>query len=126
MIEPTYATFEQSKFFKEKGFNIPLSKVYNTLGELWDSHYQTMSNNDVDSGASCVAPEQWQVCEWLRVEKGIWVGVMPDIGMDLIYTYKIYSVEVGVERCLANGNNYDTPQAACSAAFDYIKNNNLI
>jgi hypothetical protein len=71
-------------------------------------------------------PEQHEIVDWLRVKHDIWIGVMPDVGMDLIYTYKIYSVEVGVERGLANGNNYDTPQEAYSAAFDYIKNNNLI
>jgi len=122
-MEPKYVTLEQAKWLKEIDFN---ERIENSF-----------FNGEFQKGMSCInsnlldvpfisAPEQHQVVEWLRVNHDIWVGVIPDVGMDLIYTYKIYSVEVGVERGLANGNNYDTPQEAYSAAFDYIKNNNLI
>ena len=77
-IKPTYVSFEQAKLLKEKGFNVRLKKVYNILGELWDSHYQYMENSNPDCGAVCVAPEQWVVVEWFRLKHGIWINIVCD------------------------------------------------
>jgi hypothetical protein len=123
-MEPKYITLEQSKWFKEKGFDEKVKRFFDLISntEIGDA---SLGNYNLTKQSVSI-PEQHVVVEWLRVNHDIWVGVIPDVGMDLIYTYKIYSVEVGVERGLANGNNYDTPQEAYSAAFDYIKNNNLI
>lgn len=123
-MEPKHITLEQSKWFKEKGFDEKVKRFFDLISntEIGDA---SLGNYNLTKQSVSI-PEQHQVVDWLRVKHDIWIGVMPDVGMDLIYTYKIYSVEVGVERGLANGNNYDTPQEAYSAAFDYIKNNNLI
>jgi hypothetical protein len=132
-MEPKYVTFEQAKWLKEKRFDY--HEVFQDFANYYDYHDRSVqgrlhvsdfSEDKFPDDRWIAVPEQWQVIEWLRVNHDIWIAVMPDVGMDLIYTYKIYSVEVGVERCLANGNNYDTPQEAYSAAFDYIKDNNLI
>jgi hypothetical protein len=130
-IKPAYVTFEQAKWLKDKGFDSDYTNhCYDVSGNI---RRATVTNKWIDEDGGyyntvnvVTAPEQWQVVEWLRVNHGIWVSVIPDCGMDLIYTYKIYSVEIGVERCLVNGKNYDSPQEAYSAAFDYIKEKELI
>ena len=68
-------SFDVAKLAKEKGFNEPIKKVYNTLGEVWDAHYSYMKNDNVDSGASCTAPTQSLLQKWLREEHEIhpWV-----------------------------------------------------
>jgi hypothetical protein len=120
-MEPKYITFEQAKWLKEKGFDNIECDGYYHINEGYTIGYAFChSERDEQFDNSILSPKQHQVVDWLRVNHDIWVGVMPDVGMDLIYTYKIYSVEVGVERGLANGNNYDTPQDAYSSAFDYI------
>ena len=126
-IEQTYITFEQAKLLKKKRFNVPLSKVYNTLGELWNSHYSTMSNDDVDPGTSCVAPEQWQVVEWLRVNHGIWVTVyimekdnLIGDGWTFYFDYSIKQMKIGLIDIPKTLEEFNSPQEAYSAAFDYI------
>jgi hypothetical protein len=132
VIEPTYVTFQQAKFLRDKGFNVPLRKVYNTLGQLWDSHYGTMSNDDIDSGASCTAPEQWQVVEWLRIQHGILVRVESDCygqrwfaqfstcsekrWMDMEGRYLVAVADRQIPECAS-------PQEAYSLAFDYTLKN---
>lgn len=77
----TIVDFEIGKLLKERGYNEPHNKVYNTLGELWDSHYPTMTNDDVDSGACCTAPIIAEVVMWLYEKYGVWVEVnlLPNI-----------------------------------------------
>jgi hypothetical protein len=121
MIEPTYATFEQSKFFKEKGFDNVCSNYYHIRGKLMN-----LENGDTGEW-ECDAPEQWQVVEWLRVNHNIEMWVAPFIYEGFFetprtYSYFIYS-EAGWEN---DGVDFESPQEAYSAAFDYIKNNNLI
>ena len=119
MIEPTYATFEQSKWLKEKGFDNVCSNYYHIRGKLMN-----LENGDTGEW-ECDAPEQWQVVEWLRVEKGIWISV------DMLYE----ETQTGFWYCIRQSKHddidiqsdeYNSPQEAYLAAFDYIKNNNLI
>jgi len=118
-IKPTYVTFEQAKLLKEKGFDVRLKKVYNILGELWDSHYQYMENSNPDCGAVCVAPEQWQVVEWLRVKHDIWIEICcfksDNCGFSIWLINKGYYELEQVE--------YKSPQEATSSAIDYVLTN---
>jgi len=95
-IKPTYVTFEQAKLLKEKGLK----------GIEIDYGLNQMLNN-------CKTPEQWQVIEWLRTEKSIWIGVNRKFNRfySVIYTNSMQHFDYIV--C-------DTPQEAYSAAFDYI------
>ena len=94
----------------------------------------TKSNNSDKNYIS--RPEQWQVVEWLRVNHGIWIKVdhfltnentvdwdfeidKVDNDLDEKSNY-IPLVSFDIER------SFETPQEAYSAAFDYIKENNLI
>jgi hypothetical protein len=93
------------------------------------------------------APEQWQVCEWLRHNHGIWILVLPQdrSGVDfrinkseypshaLFFSIIKYEKNYSCKELINTSNDkgklflhFDTPQEAYSAAFDYILKNNLI
>ena len=122
MIQPVYVTFEQAKWLKEKGFdsitifmygnqNIPQLEKYNEAKyNLYDDYY--------------LAPEQWQVVEWLRVNYGTFVVPFPELlnGVQVKYYPSIFIDGIGEDI----EQYFDIPQEAYSAAFDYIMNNQLI
>lgn len=122
-IKATHATFEQSKFLKERGFD-EVCNTYYSIGGIFDMDYLPRPiPKDL-----FYAPEQWQVVEWLRVKHGIWVYC--EIKNDKYYckAKKLKSNWRKVISGIINNENiiYNTPQEAYSAAFDYILNNNLI
>jgi hypothetical protein len=109
VIEPTYITFEQAKWVNKKGLLISCEKRYNKNGTFNYSKNWSIS-----------APEQWQVVEWLRVNHGIWIWVENYPNEDN-FTPQI--PKANLSKILGY---YKSPQEAYSAAFDYIKDNNLI
>jgi hypothetical protein len=121
-IEPAYVSFEQAKWLKEKGFDCEYCLV--KIDDK-DNLFYTQSDYDdfpEQKEKETQYPEQWQVIEWLRVNHGIWVDVYRN-GTNF---------KVGIE-CMITGNSkasldtvYSSPQESYSAAFDYIKDNNLI
>ena len=117
-IQSTYATFEQAKLLKEKKWQQRTKIVWlDSLGKqhLIETNLSLELNNDEYD-----APEQWQIVEWLRVEKGIWVCVNIN-GLDKLFTFDIHNYKqkgCSLESILDGG--FITPQEAYSAAFDYI------
>ena len=119
-IEPTYVTFEQAKLLKEKRFNencyavidIEKSKIINPF----------LSCNSELIKQAFSRPEQWQVCEWFRVEKGIHIEIL--LTESSPYNTFYYRVmKVGQYFTLSHDDVYfTTPQEAYSAAFDCILN----
>jgi hypothetical protein len=125
-IKPTYVTFEQTKSLKEKGFDEECKMCVAEGDErpLPFNCGNTIHKNSLHPYYS--APEQWQVVEWLRVEKGIWVEVKSPDSKDVGYY-------ISIHKPYRFGNHYNgkeifygSPQEAYSAAFDYVLNNNLI
>lgn len=125
-IEPKHATFAQSKWLKEKGFNVPCRAYYHERFEDKSEPDETStedSNDELHKEAYC-APEQWKVVEWLRINHGLWLYCEQ---IDLFN-----EIKYGARYCKDKENNsvnsikYNSPQEAYSAAFDYIKNNNWI
>jgi hypothetical protein len=127
-IQPKYSTFEQAKWLKEIGFNEKCETSYYT-------HYEKLMIEN--NGATKITPmhnysrpEQWQVVEWLRVNHGIWIEA--SLIKDFTYTpLKIFwygrIINLNKEEDdIHNTEEFNTPQEAYSAAFDYIKENNLI
>jgi hypothetical protein len=141
-IEPAYATFEQAKLLKEKGFNLFTAYIYplETFVSYEENYakefkkgilykYTFLDNNPIIS-----APEHWQVVEWLRVKHGIWITVFTNksenwktlwsFKLDWIYPEdtpdsediepKYYKIPTHVK------NEFDSPQEAYSTAFNYI------
>jgi hypothetical protein len=122
-IEPTYTTFEQAKWLKEKKFK-GRSRYYGGSGELVEvpniiENDYRHTNNEMQR-FRWEAPEQWQVVEWLRVNHGIWVSIrVSNNKFNLLVTNLSGDI-------LFNDSAFNTPQEAYSAAFDYILNSNLI
>jgi hypothetical protein len=139
-IKPTYVTFEQAKWIKEKGFDVK------TRGRIHVSHWHLVKNNIIPSNVNTFhndmfapidnwnkdnthymsLPEQWQVVEWLRVNHGIWVWVRPykdhaaDNNDPIQHQMNVYKNGVTASK------EFNSHEEAYSAAFDYIKDNNLI
>jgi hypothetical protein len=156
-IKPTYVTFEQSQWLKDKGFDEYCNQYYSqalfegtnkdwegifskfTVFKRSDFHFNSKPQNN-DLWFECSAPEQWLVVEWLRVNHGIWVYVTQKIDwgktLDSIPTFVNNTWEFYIDKVNSfqrNGltvhfenNFHNSPQEAYSAAFDYIKDNNLI
>ncbi len=122
MIKATYVTFEQAKLLKEKGFdNISCTGYY--FGT--DDCVNVISTKQHKTNNKCLAPEQWQVVEWLRINHGIWVEVV-------IYENKNFESEIYITKNpdvkhIFNkpAELYNSPQEAYSAAFDYVLKNLL-
>lgn len=133
-----YVTFEQAKWLKEKGF-AELCFYYYENGKLVEPYLENGSSTDVEFRVDLSdlleyfnkwskrisAPEQHQVVEWLRVNHVIWVLIDID---DVKHSLCNYVVKWRNEICLNEnrGKGFNSPQEAYSAAFDYIKDNNLI
>jgi hypothetical protein len=122
-IKPTYVTFEQSKYFYSKGLDLICENYWLQTQTEYKRVY--IRELYADETPICSAPEQWQVVEWLRVNHGIWISI------DMIYEEN----QIGFWYCIRQSkegdeaiqsDEYSTPQEAYSAAFDYIKDNNLI
>ena len=128
-MKSTNTTFEQAKALKEKGFDVPVNQFY------YSEEFKTkdiklnvdlLNHNEHISKYS--APEQHIVVEWLWLNHGIWIDVTLSSNskfLNLIRDIKNPSLHLGIGR-VNNSSFFDTPQAAYSAAFDYIKDNNLI
>ena len=144
-ISPAYVSFEQAKWLKEKGFNQRTKMVW--LYSLGKQHLREVHLSLELNDAEYNAPEQWQVVEWLRVNHGIWILVLPQdrsginfrIDMSeypshaLFFTIIKYEKDMSCKELINTSDDkgelflhFDIPQEAYSAAFDYIKDNNLI
>jgi hypothetical protein len=120
-IQPTYATFEQSKSIKEKEWQQRTKMVW--LDSLGKQHLREIDLSLELNNAEYDAPEQWQVVEWLRVNHGIWVWVRPykdhaaDNNDPIQHQMNVYKNGVTVSK------EFNSHEEAYSAAFDYILNN---
>jgi hypothetical protein len=116
-IEPTYITFEHAKWVNKKGLLISCEKRYNKNGTFNYSKNWSIS-----------APEQWQVVEWLRVNHGIWVESLHrgDMGDFIFKVVELNENNWKKHPHYIHNEGFNSPQEAYSAAFDYIKDNNLI
>jgi len=59
------------------------------------------------------------IINWLLENHSIWISVLCDVGQDKLFTFKIYSTKIGNEKCLVNGNLFDTPTEAYLAAIKF-------
>lgn len=140
-IKPTYVSFEQAKWLKEKGYKQTPNKLHNSYynykgefrGDVSDyiKAYVDEDKEKIEEYSSVNAPEQWQVVEWLRINHGIWVRCN---SMDGIKWYcdiwnfkgKPNTALTKKAQIIFSDKEYNAPQEAYSSAFDYIKQNNLI
>ena len=127
-VKPSYVTFEQAKWLQEKGFDVDTETCFHALlGHDIDTFMKW------DNGRGyLVRPEHWQVVEWLRINHNLWVNTQY-MGADLKWNYSIDDLTTTGSEWLSYGQDinerhiiFHSPQEAYSAAFDSIKNNNLI
>lgn len=120
-MTPTYVTFEQAKLLKEKGFDVNCTHAYCqsvNLDRPVDYCFPRINQYEPNVQEEWLAPEQWQVIEWLRVNRDIW-----------IYVTQGYKWEWNIEtignnpKKLYNDGLQNSPQAAYSVALDYVLNN---
>jgi hypothetical protein len=137
-IKPTYVTFEQAKWLKEKGFDVECKRYYLEKDknlyegfehEYWGDYRCKNWNADIIGikpfHGFCSAPEQHQVVEWLLVNHGIWVFL--ERGLEPVNFYPVIDNNHQVTSFKYHPPMwYNSSQEAYSAAFDYIKDNNLI
>ena len=125
-IEPRYVTFEQAKWLKEKGFDLPTLNWYHRGNKKFNTNDLLFSINKLTDNYS--APEQWQVCEWLLINHGIWIDVTLSSDfkfLNLIRDIKNPNTHLGIAR-VNDSSFFNSPQEATSAAFDYILTKDLI
>jgi hypothetical protein len=115
-------TIKIFKSFSEKGYRAALSHTIEGLDELPLNHPIKIAETAL-------------VCEWLRVNHGIWVGLIADNDYTFkfeINTWSWYEPEkchrlghrvLGKSMWGTSSKPYDSPQKAYSSAFDYILNN---
>jgi hypothetical protein len=124
-IKPTYCTFEQARKLKEKGFDEKCLQGYNTLEKYLGELIVNFPNKNTDN-IVISAPEQWQVVEWLRINHGLWVGIYYHNDNNkyqyIIDLLKLHSIKNWLfdGDTIDNGKQFNSPQEAYSAAFDYI------
>jgi hypothetical protein len=127
-IKPTYVTFEQYESYcdlkllqllYDKGFRFKLEteghRVINNLAE------QRFNEGDVSYCNNYITYSV--VVEWLRVNHGIWVYSYTN---GKIWYACIQHTFGDIVELPSRLGEHNSPQEAYSAAFDYIKNNNLI
>lgn len=134
MIKPSYVSFEQAKLLKEKGFDEVCSNAYNLNGlqyingwcEYIDDDDLTIRNSVIKS-KDVSAPEQHIVVEWLRINHGIWISVNTIEYGKWCFNYK--KLEPNKDYPVLNVigkyslKDFNSPQEAYSAAFDYVLKN---
>jgi len=129
-IEPAYATSEQGKKLKEKGFNVPCVNYYTP--KFTEHGFKLTPIRNSELGDFYSAPEQWQIVEWLRINHGIHVEIICDCYGELWYAYlKVCSREVWEDEDKCHNiltayqkfnNEHKSKKEAYSAVFDYILN----
>jgi hypothetical protein len=133
-IKPTHITFEQAKWLKKKGFNEECIMFYTQPNSKMfgiDEHgrYYSIKNKPktlwiVGNVATLniknvlLAPEQHVVIEWLRVNHGIWIYCKYQKRGKIIFV-----IEDLQGNNITISPDFNSPQEAYSAAFDYVLNN---
>jgi len=111
----TPVSFELAKLLKEKGFDLNHEYMVFTFSET----------EKYPEGELFLKPTIAEVVMWLYEKHEIWIGVICDAGNDLLFTFKIYSTKMGEERCIVNGNMYESPTEDYEAAIEYTLKNLL-
>jgi hypothetical protein len=127
-MEPKYIDLDRDKWLKEMGFDKWLD-TYSEKNHMLSGWLE----NDlyIDEVELPIELINSLIVEWLRVNHGIWIQVsISRYGMfycNILQNQPTKNIDVPMSyEMICQLNDYNTPQEAYSAAFNYIKNNNLI
>jgi hypothetical protein len=141
-MEKHYITFDQAMWLKSLGFNVPVNRFYtkpnskmfgidehgrsypikNTAKKLYTvGEHQVLNGNNAYS-----APEHHQVVEWLFKNHGIWIVANFANKNQWYFDLNKFGFDGKDKSIYKSDYNYNLPQEAYSAAFDYIKDQKLI
>jgi hypothetical protein len=139
-IEDPCCSFDLSVLLREVGFNSYCQKYYSISlkskkddqdgysGSFgWRKHelslHDGFNNNDTRKPNqywyACSAPKYNVVIDWLEEFYKIYFVPFIDINNDMIYSYKIYDND----KCLVNGNFYNTRKEAMEDGLTYVLTN---
>jgi hypothetical protein len=115
-IEPKYIDLDRDKWLKEMGFDKWLD-TYSEKNHMLSGWLE----NDlyIDEVIELINS---LIVEWLRVNHGIWVCVDREEG-SAYWKFKIRLLQLKGYKYGGFGGEFNSPQEAYSAAFDYIKDN---
>ncbi len=114
-IQESYCSFEVSKLLKEKGFNARCSRLYDEDSDELKIGFNTNSFNKRIS-----APAHALAIEWLRVNFGIWIYVLPYSTLFRPYAEELVDLDRFGKW---EGHKYNSPQEATEAALLYTLQN---
>lgn len=115
-------SFKIAKMLKEKGFNETCNEIYAYGRENIAIENLTKLDNNNDRGY-LLAPTIAEVVMWLYKKHEFWICISCDCGNDNLFYSKIFSTEIGGERCVKTIKNINSPTEAYEAAIEYILNN---
>lgn len=126
-IKQTYVTFQQAKLLREKGFDEPCDSIFKEDGEFQsykrygDIRTHFKSNESINPKTwhrgDTLAPEQWQVIEWLEESKFYIVEAYYNTLAGCKWQY--YIIDKRNNHITDNGKQFNSRKEAYSAAIDY-------
>lgn len=151
-MEPKYINSEQYKFFKEKGYTKTVDRTSSFSKRSWAEEFakgkngEILDDNSYDNDGKVytvyyqekIVPfsiEPHHLVEWLRVNHGIWVRAEGDnygeywFAKLSVCSKKVWEnleLRTKILKSAFYMGEYRSPQEAYSAAFDYIKDKELI
>lgn len=119
MKETKYIDFDREKWLKEMGFDKWLD-TYSEKNHMLSGWLE----NDlyIDEVELPIELINSLIVEWLRVNHGIWVCVDKKEG-STYWKFNIRLLQLKGHKYGGFGGEFNSPQEAYSAAFDYIKDN---
>jgi hypothetical protein len=103
-------------------------KIFKQFSKKGYKHYTENTIEELDElplNNHHIITEFAHLCEWIRVNHGIWIGVSQDWHGGKMLGYEALIEAEDGEQTISTVT-CKTPQKAYSAAFDYIFKNNLI
>jgi hypothetical protein len=118
-MEPKYIDLDRDKWLKEMGFDKWLD-TYSEKNHMLSGWLE----NDlyIDEVELPIELINSLIVEWLRVNHGIWVCVDKEEG-STYWKFNIRLLQLKGHKYGGFGGEFNSPQEAYSAAFDYIKDN---
>lgn len=127
MLKEDFCSYEVAKLLKEKGFDEPLKRFYNSEGKRGISSYYNWNLSDCD----CSCPTHQMAMKWLREKYCLHFVIQPMMSMPSCelkwvadtYDTSIFYKELSEFKCVAGTKLCDSPEEAVEEALKYSLEN---